>query len=37
VAQVRQAEWTVAGILRQPSIVGRRDDEPVADVACETG
>jgi bifunctional non-homologous end joining protein LigD len=36
VAQVRYNELTEAGILRQPSFLGLRDDKPARDVRLET-
>ncbi len=36
VCQVRFAEWTDEGQLRQPVFLGLRDDKPAADVVRET-
>ena len=36
VAQVRFAEWTADGILRQPAFLGIRDDKPAREVVRET-
>ncbi|MGA8661847.1 MAG: hypothetical protein WB644_06060, partial [Candidatus Cybelea sp.] len=35
VAEVRFAEWTRDGYLRQPAYVGLRTDKPAADVVAE--
>lgn len=36
VAQVRFAEWTDDGVLRQPAFLGLRDDKPAPEVVRET-
>jgi bifunctional non-homologous end joining protein LigD len=37
VAQVRFAEWTEDGLLRQPAYLGLREDKPARDVRREAG
>jgi bifunctional non-homologous end joining protein LigD len=37
VAQVKFAEWTDDGVLRQPVFLGLRDDKPAKDVRREAG
>ena len=36
VAQVRFAEWTEDGVLRQPAFLGLRDDKPAGEVVRES-